>query len=150
VAAARLVVGYDGSDESRAAVAYAVARAGRRGDVTIVHALDSALPLPGMRQVAGESLEHGDALLDALLLEDGDVLTDTGFDVRLVRAKPVDALIATAEEVGAEEIVVGARGLGRVRSVLGSTSQELIHRAPCPVVVIPCATAPPAAGTGSG
>jgi nucleotide-binding universal stress UspA family protein len=33
--------------------------------------------------------------------------------------------------------VVGSRGLGRVRSALGSVSQEVLHRATVPVVVIP-------------
>jgi nucleotide-binding universal stress UspA family protein len=150
VAAARLVVGYDGSNESRAAIAYAAERAGKRGGVTIVHALDPALPLPGVRRVAGESHEHGVAVLDALLLEEGNVLTETGFDVRLLWARPADALIATAEEVGADEIVVGARGLGRIRNVLGSTSQELIHRSACPVVVIPHGASHLGGGTSSG
>jgi nucleotide-binding universal stress UspA family protein len=37
--------------------------------------------------------------------------------------------------------VIGSRGLGRVRSALGSVSQEVLHRARVPVVVIPSAAA---------
>jgi nucleotide-binding universal stress UspA family protein len=38
---------------------------------------------------------------------------------------------------GAELIVVGRRGLGGVRSfLLGSVSQQVVHRATCPVVVV--------------
>jgi nucleotide-binding universal stress UspA family protein len=43
----------------------------------------------------------------------------------------------------ADEIVVGARGLGRVRALLGSVSHELLHIADRPVVVIPAATVDP-------
>ena len=39
----------------------------------------------------------------------------------------------------ATEIIVGARGLGRVRALLGSVSHELLHIADRPVLVIPTA-----------
>jgi nucleotide-binding universal stress UspA family protein len=37
----------------------------------------------------------------------------------------------------ADEIVVGARGLGRFRGALGSVSHDLLHEADLPLVVIP-------------
>ena len=37
----------------------------------------------------------------------------------------------------ASEIVVGTRGFGRARALLGSVAHDLIHRAGCPVTVIP-------------
>ena len=43
--------------------------------------------------------------------------------------------MAAARE--ADEIVVGSRGFGRARALLGSASHELIHLASCPVTVIP-------------
>jgi nucleotide-binding universal stress UspA family protein len=43
----------------------------------------------------------------------------------------------------ADEIVVGARGLGRMRALLGSVSHELLHIADRPVVVIPTAAIRP-------
>lgn len=42
-----------------------------------------------------------------------------------------------------DEIVVGARGLGRIRALLGSVSHELLHIADRPVVVIPTAAIEP-------
>jgi nucleotide-binding universal stress UspA family protein len=36
----------------------------------------------------------------------------------------------------ADEIVVGSRGLGRIRGALGSVSQELLREAARPVLVI--------------
>ena len=37
----------------------------------------------------------------------------------------------------ASEIVIGTRGFGRARALLGSVAHDLIHRARCPVTVIP-------------
>jgi nucleotide-binding universal stress UspA family protein len=46
-------------------------------------------------------------------------------------------LAETAEEVGADLIVVGSRGLGGAKAVLGSVSDMVVHYAPCPVLVVP-------------
>ena len=37
----------------------------------------------------------------------------------------------------ADEIIVGTRGYGRARALLGSVAHELIHLADCPITVIP-------------
>ena len=36
-----------------------------------------------------------------------------------------------------DEIIIGTRGFGRARALLGSVAHELIHLADCPVTVIP-------------
>lgn len=132
-----LVVGYDGSEESQAAVAYAARRAGPAGRIVVVHALAPSLPLVNVVTVGAESSEHGAAVLDGLLMEQGDELTGTTFDLEAPRARPAEALVDTARKVDADEIVVGSRGLGRVESALGSVSAELLRQADRPVTVIP-------------
>ena len=42
-----------------------------------------------------------------------------------------------AEARNADEIIVGTRGFGRARALLGSVAHELIHLADCPITVIP-------------
>jgi nucleotide-binding universal stress UspA family protein len=45
-------------------------------------------------------------------------------------------LISTAEEVGADLIVVGNRGMGGVaRFLLGSVPNRVAHHAPCAVLI---------------
>jgi nucleotide-binding universal stress UspA family protein len=59
-------------------------------------------------------------------------------EVELVNARPVDAIIQVAESRGADLVVVGHGGRGPLRAaLLGSTTYELVHRAPVPVVVVP-------------
>jgi nucleotide-binding universal stress UspA family protein len=46
-------------------------------------------------------------------------------------------IASVADQRGAAAVVVGSRGLGAVKSkLLGSTSQALLHRSGCPVVVV--------------
>lgn len=50
---------------------------------------------------------------------------------------PVDRIVAVAEDVKAELIVIGSRGLSEWRSfLLGSTSHGVLHHAHCPVLVV--------------
>jgi nucleotide-binding universal stress UspA family protein len=52
--------------------------------------------------------------------------------------QPVDLLLNVAHEIGAELIVVGAKGGGTVHDVvLGRTATRLLHHSDIPVVVVP-------------
>ena len=52
----------------------------------------------------------------------------------------VEEIVTLAEETGAELILLGTRGLGRVgRALMGSVSQFVVRHAYCPVLVLCCA-----------
>lgn len=74
-------------------------------------------------------------------LDQGTHLAATaGFEAegRLEKGKPWRVICEVADEVGAETIVIGARGLGRVESaLLGSVSSAVVHHARHPVLVVP-------------
>lgn len=53
-----------------------------------------------------------------------------------VMADPVDAILATANKVKADLIVVGNRGMRGVRRVLGSVPNSVAHSAHCSVAII--------------
>jgi len=51
--------------------------------------------------------------------------------------RPEAEITALAEEIGAGLIVVGSRGLGRIRrTMLGSVSDSVVRHAHCPVLVV--------------
>ena len=135
-----LVVGYDGSEMARAAVTYAADRVGPGGRLYIVHAtgaLATWLGAPEELAVSEDRADHGRALLDELVLEAGNALIDTDYELVLVPGPAAEALVHTAQRHEADEIVLGSRGMGRVSSLLGSVAQRVLHTSDRPVVVIP-------------
>jgi nucleotide-binding universal stress UspA family protein len=77
--------------------------------------------------------DSGRAVLDAALTEPD--LAGLRVHPHFVHGSPARALTERAE--GAGLVVAGTRGLGRVSgTLLGSVSRQLLHHAPCPVVVI--------------
>ena len=135
-----IVVGYDGSASSRAAVAAAAHRAGPLGRVFVVCAFDTS----------SEAFWHGDEKQQLLAeqervrellapLEEGAVpaLLNTRWEAEVLEGHPADAIIRVAEVRGADEIYLGSRGTGRAKALLGSASHDVIHRADRPVTVIP-------------
>lgn len=134
-----IVVGYDGSAASRAALSLAVARARPVGRVVVVHAFD---PPNGrydgvsyQRQLDA-GLGRASALL-ANLPEEVPGLSSLETSTELLAGPAATAIARVAEVERASEIVIGTRGFGRARALLGSTAHDLIHRARCPVTVIP-------------
>lgn len=60
---------------------------------------------------------------------------DATFELR--EGLPAEEIVAAAEESHAALIVLGAHGWGAVkRLVLGSVSTQVLHEAPCPVLVV--------------
>ena len=135
-----IVVGYDGSEPARAAVRYAAARAGSGGKVIIVHCFGLPSEWYGAavaEPIAIEHSEHGQAVLDDLMMSEGGVLGEIDFEVELIGGEPAKTVNHVAEVNGVDEIVLGTRGSGKVASLLGSVAQDVIRHARRPIVVIP-------------
>ena len=56
------------------------------------------------------------------------------------RGEPGAVIVAYAEEIGADLVVIGRRGAGLIdemrAAVLGSVSESVIRKSPCPVMVV--------------
>ena len=144
--AGRIVVGIDGTDNSSAALRWAVEEAALRGaTVEAVHAwsfvpvttpADSGL-VP-MAWTEGTEMFEASQEAAARLAENqvGDVLgPDSDVTVTLVQGDASDALLEAA--AGADLLVVGNRGRGAfAEALLGSTSGRISDHAPCPVVIV--------------
>lgn len=138
VRARTLIVGYDGSEPARAAVTYAADRVASGGRLYILHATGALSEWLGATEemvLNEDSAGRGRALLDELMLEAGNALIDT--DYELVPGAAAEALVNSAKAHEADEIVLGSRGEGRLGTLLGSVAQQVLHTADRPVVVIP-------------
>ena len=83
-------------------------------------------------QVVAERRHELEAALASIQAELKGTIIRSGA-VRLGR--PAEEILKAARR--ASLIVVGARGLGSVeRLLLGSVSEQVLHRAPCPVLVV--------------
>ncbi|WLQ45203.1 universal stress protein [Streptomyces laculatispora] len=129
-----LVVGVDGSESSKAALALAFEEADLRG---------CTLRAIAVWQPPVFSLHGSDATLRAerrLLSETAAGWAEEYPDVRLhhevLTGSPVEALAEAAEHALA--VVVGRRGQGGYSGMrVGSVVHGLLHRAHCPVITVP-------------
>ncbi|MGC2289937.1 MAG: universal stress protein [Thermoplasmata archaeon] len=137
--ALRMLVGYDGSDASYRAVQFALGIARRGGAaIWLVHAAQ-----PPALVMEPRTDEEQASEVDAI----GEVLRDlqeeaTREGVTLTAwsrgGSPITVLLAAADEIKADWIVVGTRGLrGAARTLLGSVSAALLDRSGRPVTVVP-------------
>lgn len=137
-----IVVGVDGSEHSKAALRWAVQEAALRGaGVRAVHAWQvypalypgthiTATDFDEVRAQAGSFVE--DFVAEVVPEHEGVEIEAVAVQGESVAPALVDAA------ADAELLVVGSRGLGGFRGLLlGSVSQQCVHHATCPVVVLP-------------
>jgi nucleotide-binding universal stress UspA family protein len=140
-----IVVGVDGSEGSGRALDWAATEARLRGaTLTVLHAWDIPAAVAATAVLPhGQSWTILEDAADAVLK--GMVARAEALGVRpqevLVQGHAAASLLSCAE--GADLLVVGSRGRGGFAGLLlGSVSQAVVHRAPCPVVVVPPAHEP--------
>ena len=147
-----VLIAYDGSADSRAAIAFAGAHLKPETAVVVtvweplltqvtLSALASAaaaVPLPD----EGEQWEE-ERQATGVAQEGAELAAAAGFPEPVARAErgggPVWATIVdVAAEIEASLVVIGSRGLAGVKSVLlGSVSNRVLHHAKRPVLVVP-------------
>lgn len=137
-----LLVGIDGSQESEAAMAWALEEAARRDlEVELVYALavpvvSDAYGMVMTRPDIDELTDYSQKLLDAALTSARATAPDVTVSARLASGPPAAVLIEASKH--AEGLVVGTRGLGAISGkLLGSVSVRLAGRSVCPVFIVP-------------
>ena len=146
----RVVVGVDGSENSRRALAWALDEARvRNACLDVVHAWEpplvvgfGTLPSGGATLGGSPYEEQATLLLDRMIAAASTEELPFPVDAIAVHGSAARALLETAK--GADLIVVGSRGRGGFAGLLlGSVSQQVVQHAPCPVVVVPPPRDPP-------
>jgi nucleotide-binding universal stress UspA family protein len=131
-----IVVGVDGSDHARRALRWAIDEAKLRGaTLHLVHSwrFPPPVPLPDGGLAPADIEGVAQAVLD-----DASALVPDGVAIRreIAADHPAHSLVRASE--GADLLVVGARGLGGFKGLLlGSVSEQVVHHARCPVVIVP-------------
>jgi nucleotide-binding universal stress UspA family protein len=136
-----VVVGTDGSDHAARALAFAADEAERRGaSIRVVTAwhIPSSVYGGGYAPIVSPSVEESTRVTAEKVAEAAaKQLRAKGLQVetRVRRAQAADALLEEAAD--ADLLVVGSRGHGGFTGLLlGSVSQQCVHHAPCPTVVV--------------
>lgn len=146
----KILIATDGSETGRAAVEAGVELAADEGaSVVLVHVvsiLDFAEHENGSSPPPPQRLPRAED--DPALREGLEVAAQHGVETtaELLVGYPPKQIVRLASEAGVGLIVVGSRGLGRVKSAfLGSTSREVLAHAGRPVLVVkPVAVREPA------
>jgi nucleotide-binding universal stress UspA family protein len=138
----RIVVGIDGSENSRAALDWAIAEARLRG-AQVVALTGWTMPIPpdafAAPAIAYDFGEYEHAEQEQLDRVVGSAdTTGLAAPVETVLVPAAAAAVLIEASAKADLVVVGARGHGGfVGLLLGSVSTQVAHHAHCPVVIVP-------------
>ena len=143
-----IVVGTDGSETAGVAVQHATMLAKLSG--ATLHVVHAHQPLSSSQAAMGASagLQTVDVVsINAGLTADSHNICEHGASLARssgvaveTHSRPADAataLIDVAEEVGADLLVIGNRGMsGARRFILGSVPNKISHHSPCSLLIV--------------
>jgi nucleotide-binding universal stress UspA family protein len=140
-----IVVPLDGSDQSEQAIPYAIALAGQGGKITLLQVVPEAEPLRKPFGAITMTAEEVVSMLIGLANEDLDraeanwasLAGGIAVSKRAIIGDAADAILATADELNADAIVMASAGRGAIgRLTLGSVADRVVRSAERPVLVV--------------
>ncbi|HEY3447940.1 MAG TPA: universal stress protein [Myxococcales bacterium] len=138
-----LLVGFDGSEPSKKALRFAhdlAQQTGARLTALFVLELPTVLPIGPFDTFLVTAPGRDPRELEAarkLLEEAVKDLPQSSVEQKVTVGRPADVICDEAAKLGADLIVIGARGLSTGgRWLLGSVSDRVVHHAGRPVVVV--------------
>jgi len=149
----KILVPLDGSEHSLKALDVAIQMAQKfGGKITLVHVYSvdvvGIIPEPGMATAGIPIMSAPDISrfveiarkIGNRILEDGEKRVKAGkveVNKLLEEGHTVQEIIRVSKEGNYELIVIGARGISRIREMLlGSVSEGVMHHVTCPVLVV--------------
>jgi nucleotide-binding universal stress UspA family protein len=138
----KILIATDGSESAHEAVEFGLDLAAEQGaKAFIVHVtpLVDVIPYANFGYV-GPTLPHEFDEQDRKLLQEAaEPAAERGVDVEttLLKGRPADEIVAFADTIDADLIVVGSRGHGAITSALiGSVSRGVLHESRRPVLIV--------------
>ncbi len=144
----KILIATDGSDSSHEAVEFGLELADEQGAwAHVVHVTPTVdvMPYSNFGFIA-PSLPHEFDERDYEPLERAvELVTEKGMRVetKLLKGRPADEIVAYADSIEADLIVVGSRGHGAFTSALiGSVSHDVLRESRRPVLIVRAAPVP--------
>jgi nucleotide-binding universal stress UspA family protein len=135
--AGEIVLGFDGSEGSKAALERTITLAAALGCGVIVAFGYATSPMGGENRDEEKAVR---ALGAAVANEAADRIRAAGIEatVELVHDRPAAGILDVVKAYRAWLIVVGSRGESPLMgAILGSVPYKLVHQSPVPVMVVP-------------
>ena len=151
----KILVPLDGSEHSLRALEIAVQIAKKfEAKITLIHVYSvgirpvvmpepttlTPIGVPVMAPTDVSKVAEATRKAGAAILADGEEKVKAeGIEVEtlLKEGHSVQEIVKTAKEGSFDLIVIGARGISKIREIiLGSVSDGVVHNAPCPVLVV--------------
>lgn len=144
----KILIAVDGSPQSKHAVEYAVSNILRQGDhVLVVHAQEPLLNYIAVYEADMVISPFNDPKIEmdrqraglAIAKECAKPIQEAHFscETRLLVGNPRESILEYVEQEGASLVIVGSRGMGTLkRTLVGSTSDFLVHHCKVPVLVV--------------
>jgi nucleotide-binding universal stress UspA family protein len=138
----RVLIATDGSDSAREALEFGLDLAAEQHAgayvLRVAEPVD-VMPYTGFGFIA-PTLPHELDEHDRKSLEEAvELAAEKGVEVKaeLLKGNPADEIVAFADTIDADLIVVGSRGHGAIASaVIGSVSRSVLHESRRPVLVV--------------
>jgi nucleotide-binding universal stress UspA family protein len=143
----KILLATDGTKHSAAAVEM-IANFNFKGncELKIISIVDMAVPLaidmyegfvPSTVEIENTAKENASKTLEETKSRLLQLSPDVVISTEVLLGSPESRIVETAEEMGANLIVVGSHGYNRwERLLLGSVSDSVVHHAPCSVLVV--------------
>ena len=143
----KILLATDGTKHSEAAVQL-IGKFNFTNDceLKIVSIVDMAVPLaiemyegymPSTIEIENAAKENAKKIIEETKVQLAQRFPQLLISTEVLLGSPESRIVETAEEFGADLIVVGSHGYNRwERLLLGSVSDSVVHHAPCSVLVV--------------
>jgi nucleotide-binding universal stress UspA family protein len=132
-----VILGYDGSEGSKKALAAAIELAdAMQRKLVIAYAYEVSAFGGEVQDLAKALREKG----EGVIAEAAATARDAGLDpeTTVLSGDRAETLATLAADRGAGMVVIGSRGEGALKGlILGSVAHKLLHLSPAPVLVVP-------------